>query len=204
MSLQIFSSENCGQIPERAGVYAFFYNPYQPNRLGLYGEFPGAERVLEARRALRKKLDIFSKLLAQMSLVTHANLYSPGGRGLGRFAGALERVDLTLQDLNVDSMGDSEFVEFVRMAEQAAPFLQPIYCGMTIGQGLATRYGQHFADYRSGRSGTFGGRMAASGLDWDDLAFQCIPVRPAAEAAASVANLERHLLMYANPILSIK
>lgn len=201
----IFRPENQSKIPTRAGVYAFCLNLFQKSNLGLYeSETPTTSKILEAKRALKRKLVLVEKLKSRSYLSGQLDSYTPYHRQQFHFSGKMMGGTVAEPSQDISDLGDREFLLYLELAEAASPLSQPIYCGMTVGQDLRTRYSQHFKNYEEARQNTFGGRLSESGLDWTDLLFVCSPATLSDNHEASIKMLERHMMFLFNPIMSVK
>ncbi|MDD0841182.1 hypothetical protein [Pseudomonas sp. Gutcm_11s] len=204
-SIQFFKPEEEDRIPNRAGVYAFLYNPFERSRLGLYvGDSYSEGRLLEARIALKAKLSRLDKLRSDLILSGDISVKGTYSGDVKVFSGSIPRSQSLELWSDIDSIEDNEFIEYLEMAEKTCLILPPLYCGMTVRQGLKERYLQHKQNYHSAREGTFGGRLSASNLSWADIRLLCIPITTPSETESSVRMLERHLIYLLGPILSVK
>lgn len=203
--LNVYAASRCHEIPEEAGVYSFYYNPFQKRGLGLFrGRENNPESVANARKVLIRKQRKLQHLLQEYSADGEIKLRSPAGNLFAMYSGSMSRRASSPISEKYHSMSDEAFINFVDMAEKAAVMFQPLYCGMTVSQGLRARFLQHKSDHDLKRSGSFGGRLSAYGINWDDLVFECIPVRADDDYSSSVIELERQLINLTDPILNVK
>ena len=203
--LNIYAASRSHEIPEEAGVYAFYYNPFQKRGLGLFrGREVDPTSVANARKVLIRKQRKLQHLLQDYSADSEVKLRSPAGNLLAMYSGSMSRKSASPISEKYYSMSDEAFINFVDMAEKAAVMFQPLYCGMTVSQGLRARFLQHKNDHDVKRIGSFGGRLSAYGIHWDDLMFECIPVRTGNDYSASVVELERQLINLTDPVLNVK
>lgn len=190
-------------IPEVAGVYAYMYNPFQRSRLGIYlDKKPSAKEVLEAKHALRRKLVKYSEVKSSVSLMGELRETRPYGISGHIYEGQLKSRRPISDWTDIEKLSENEFIAYISMAENAYAMFQPLYCGMTVEQGLRSRYIQHKLDNSRSKSGTFGGRLAELEIDWLDVQYICVPISISGDYRLSIELLEKHLINLFEPILS--
>jgi hypothetical protein len=202
---QTYRHEECEGIPDSAGVYAYFYNPFQRNKLGLFlDKVPTDGDIQRAKRALTLKLERYAALKRALTLSGSFREIGMHGAWYKSFSGSLVAINDWVPELEIESLAKDEFLAYVSMADRASTMFHPLYCGMTINQGLKSRWGQHKQDFETERVGTFGGRLREVNLDWTDLIFGCVPMTLPGENRESIRKLERHLMFLCEPTLSIR
>jgi hypothetical protein len=196
-----FYPENAHRIPETAGVYSFFFNPFRQSSLGIFRDsVPSSATISAAKKALSRRLQRFDQLKESVHVNIRGSVVNAGKLAQVRFSGALS-CDTATNKAYLDVPEDC-FVEFLQLAEASVSMHQPVYCGMTTEQGLRTRYHQHLDDYSSGNQATFGGRLASFSINWSDLVFQCVPVRASASVSPTVRMSEQLIIDYSLPLLN--
>ncbi len=200
----VFKPEEEDRIPNRAGVYAFLYNPFDRSRMGLYRGKHEPAQIAAAKIALKIKLQRLKELQDDLTLSAEFTVRRNYNNSVDRFACDIPRSKDHELWGDIHDLDDKSFLEYLEMAEQAFLFLPPLYCGMTVKQGLHSRYLQHRQNYTGEKSGTLGGRLAQSLISWSDIRFMCVPISGHSEKEASVRVLERHLINLLGPVLSVK
>ncbi len=202
---QAYRSEDHEHIPDSAGVYAFFYNPFQRGKLGLYlDKTPSSLDIKVAKKTLRMKLEKYAELKSALSLTGSIKEVGAFGGSYKQYAGRFSAENLWLPGLEIDSLDSGEFLAYLSMAERAFAMFQPLYCGMTVDQGLRTRWKQHQRDFNSEDTSSFGGRLRELNFAWTDLVFVCVPIAMPGENSDSIKKFERHLMYLCEPTLSIR
>jgi hypothetical protein len=104
--------------------------------------------------------------------------------------------------VTMDRLPEDDVPAFIRVIESISIFLPPLYVGITLAQTLQSRYEQHKRDYSSGSSDTtFGGRVSASGLAWNDLVLSVAPQPALRLSDISIEILEDYLQYFSRPKL---
>jgi len=181
-AMLLFKPEEEDKIPNRAGVYAFLCNPFERSRLGLFrGDEQNQLKIQNARAALKIKLSRLDGLKKNIELQGGFVMKGGYSGGASSFSGILPRVFSPGSWADVDAMSDKEFVEYLEMAEKVFLILPALYCGMTVCQGLRSRFLQHKRNYMQEEVGSFGGRLAYSDISWSDIRFLCVPITSPSE-----------------------
>lgn len=193
------------EVPDSPGIYFFYLTNISLVKIGLYRGEPASDKTLtNARENLADRISSAAKLFQSLTLEGVAS-----ERDRAQFFN--NEFELTLAQ--TPSKMDDEVRRLpLALVPKVAGFLEetnlvnrPIYIGQAKQQTLKTRYDQHKQNFENQKPGTFGGRVSAAGLDWDDLTHVWVTVDPYLTENNSVMNfLERSLLLTCNPPMSIR
>lgn len=200
--MRVFYSYQKDQIPDRAGIYSFYYNPYNYHGLGLYKDRKISEQDLKrSKSALRKKLHLLQFLKLSLKADISVKLSAPSGTSVAEF-NSLASANLIAIDDDIANLSADEFIELLELANNSIHTFPIIYCGITIEQTLRDRYIQHYSNFKTGQNATFGGRVGKFSLDWHDLAFSCVPSGSLVGFRSAALRLERQIINFSVPLLS--
>lgn len=201
--MEQYLAERENEIPDKPGIYSFYYCPFQKKRLGVYKDKilsePGKQDVL---RVIKKKLHIYDVISTKSRLDVNIDLFSSGGRKVNTYGGEIESLDFL--DRSVWEISLEEACRLLNFLESASRLFRPLYCGMTFSQGLKTRYFQHKRDYEISDRETFGSRLRKSGVLWTDLAFSVTEVAHMNPTEEELRKMESILILNASPLLNRK
>jgi len=200
--MRTFYSYQYDQIPDRAGIYSFYYNPYNYQGLGLYKDRTiGGRDLSRAKSTLRKKLKRLRYLKSSLNADISINLRAPSGISVAEFDNDIAATFIHIDD-DLDELSTHEFMELLELANNSIHTFPIIYCGITIEQTLKSRYTQHYSNFKNERTATFGGRARQFLLDWHDLAYSCVPSDSLSGFRSAARKLERQIIDFSVPLLS--
>jgi hypothetical protein len=190
------------RLPPSGGIYAFHVRLIRRATVGL---ITGQASEHELLRAKSKLLLLIDRLLA---LETRSR-FSGGIREIGHYEHHGRLVELqgsvTVTEYLkkvINKLPWTDVPQFIRVLEAVPTFLPPLYIGITLDQTLQSRYEQHKRAFSAGPSDdTFGGRIAASGLAWNDLIFSVAPQPNLRLTDTAVELLEDYLQYFSRPKL---
>ncbi|WP_157652672.1 hypothetical protein [Burkholderia ubonensis] len=193
------------EIPESPGFYAFYLNVMTPQKVGLIGNRPALadERDVVGRNIVNR----LGRVLKLFRNQKYKGMISTGQRGkhiVHRLVlDASEQAPVEIFE-DVEKLNAEDQLMYLRYASGLATFLHPIYVGITVEQTLKARYAQHRFDFDGVEKGAldFGSRVRASGFEWDDLVFSCIPFEGGGDPRRVLRLLEKQLQALARPVFS--
>jgi hypothetical protein len=207
-SLQFYGEADSSRIPTAPGLYAFYLRPLTPSALGLLDSgVPSPDKAIQVRKRIATMATRFITLLRSAQL-----------RGKivdnTRAAHIATRIDVVaeqtpdfgkVQDLS-KNVPDADLRDVLALMGKISLLSQPVYVGITYDSTLAMRYEQHRQDYFAEPIdlGTFGGRLNATGYEWRDIAFGCMPTSDLQISAKSLEFLEKYFQSLSCPVLSIR
>lgn len=191
-------------LPQKAGIYTFFYNPFSPHGLGLFADKPLTDKKINrAKKTVEKKLAVLKELRFGLESDIQIDLGIPSGKRLANFH-AHAYASYLDNTSKLDDLTSEEFLELLNLANRSIHALPPIYFGITIKQTLKERYIQHYANFLNNKPGTFGSRAREHLLAWEDLAFMCSQAENLNGFAKAVDTLEAQLILLSTPYLSAR
>lgn len=189
------------EVPELPGIYAFYYAPFQASRLGLYLDNKNID-ILSLKEKVRKRITCYHFFKEWSSIEVNAIKRNASGLNVGAYDGRLNSKDAFL-DI-VDSLNDNNIHKYISFFQNASFFFQPLYCGVTVEQGLQARLYQHKKNYHANTNGTFGARLKEAGIQWEDVCFVTAGSFNFNANKNDVYNLERFLISNSTPTFNIK
>jgi hypothetical protein len=207
-SLQFYGEAETSRIPTTPGLYAFYLRPLTPSALGLLNtETPSPAKAAQVRKRVAAIATRFISLLRSGQLRGSVVDTSRAAHIATRMDVVAEQTpDLSkVQELS-ETVPDGDLRDVLALLGKISLFAQPVYVGITYDSTLATRYEQHRLDYYSEPidQGTFGGRLNATGYEWRDVAFGCMPTSDLHISAKSLDFLEKYFQSLSCPVLSLR
>ncbi|MCW3610737.1 hypothetical protein [Burkholderia cenocepacia] len=206
MTISCFAATASKDIPRALGIYAFFLDLVSPSKIGLAGRGPWTdEHLTRAREALLDRCNLQAKVYSSIQFtgnISERDKHPHLTRSLSIEAWPI--APQLFEDIST-SLPLNSVRTYASVLHASFMLNPPVYVGITQKQTLRERYNQHRADYQGGLDvNTFGGRLLASGIEWDDVIFACIPFQETIDDAITLPKLERHLQAVTTPILSIR
>lgn len=201
-----FQSYEPDEVPEAPGVYCFRVRVISRSELGLLG----AKRPLPIAETGRLRERILKKLVKVFDVLSSGELHGHLGEEKDRklaFAYQLtanSAVSMDKDYLRASLAAIDDVYELVLFMERLTALTPPLYVGMSVAQTLKQRYNQHWSNYNSSVSGTFGCRIRESGLEWEELQYSAIEAPAALPKKQSIELCEWLALSLAKPKLSNK
>lgn len=165
-------------LPESPGIYSFQLNLVDLPMLGLRGNSNFAPSDLaRAREKLVARLKWIKLIYEKKEFKGRMKSGEPN-QSVSEKLSITAKTDLNLRLNSLEKrLGKiNDLGNLIRVLQPINLLLPPLYVGMTISQGLKSRYWQHKSNYDSHVPGTFGGRIRSDGLLWSDVQFYCLPI----------------------------
>lgn len=190
------------RLPPSGGIYAFHIRLIRRATVGLLIPDASKEDLRRARNKLLLLLDRLVELEARLHFsgeIHEIGHYEHHGRRV-ELKGSVTVTDYLKRVIN--RLPWADVPQFIRVLESVPTFLPPLYIGIALDQTLQSRYEQHKRAFSAGPSDdTFGGRVAASGLAWNDLIFSIAPQPNLRLTDTAVELLEDYLQYFSRPKL---
>lgn len=202
-----FNESTEDDIPNSIGLYAFYLDMLAPAKIGLGGPGPFSELTLHsARQRLASRITRQLSLTNDMRLMGEICEPKPGSHLRKAFHVEAKYVQGETAQAEALGVNLRELREYATVLSKCMSLERPIYVGITSGQSFKQRYLQHKTDFYSNPTseGTFGGRFAVAGGEWDDLTFACIEVSSDLFSGASLGRLERLVHSLTQPKYSLR
>lgn len=198
------SSSLWNNLPREPGIYGFVLSNLEPSLIGLprYGK-PVRDVSTYSKQIIRRierieNLLSNNKYYGSIKDVSKTASVSPVGQVAIEFKQNIPRHSFT------QSKSCRALAEKMILVNGLLQSKIILYIGSAINQSIAKRYGQHYADFteRDTVKNTFGARLRATNLAWEDIAhfYQEYPSSPPAE----IRDTEKLMISLFQPILSIK
>jgi len=185
--------------PFSGGIYAFHLRLIRNARVGIgFGNDPqDIARAKAALAMLVRRVEDLELTGTFAGTLGEKESYDAHGRNI-ELTGVSPRTNYLGQQ--IADVDQEQIPSFVRTLEALSAFVPPLYVGIALKQTLQDRYKQHRRDYEAGPSDrTFGGRIAAAGLDWTDLSYSCVPQETLRLNDTSIKSLENYIQFICRP-----
>ncbi|MAY03703.1 MAG: hypothetical protein CMQ38_12090 [Gammaproteobacteria bacterium] len=202
MKIQL-EKPDINSLPESPGLYTFHLKIADLAILGLRGnaDFTNGE-INNAKLKLLKRINRLKKIYEVKNYKGKLSV-GDGDRVSEKYKlEAKTEISLKFEFLKNRLEFIDDISNLVKILNSLNFLMPPLYVGITVNQGLKTRYWQHKRNYEKNESGTFGSRLKSDGLLWSDLEFHTVIIPSSIMEKSTVQFCESLIHAFGRPIYS--